>query len=74
MRIFWIGFILFFFGVILKSEAQILTFKKTPIVFFSPSKSMFQVINNDTLFSSKGLGDAWKMSIIHYQQAMDYNT
>jgi hypothetical protein len=74
MRIFWIGFILFFFGAILRSEAQTLTFKKTPIVFFSPSKNLFQVINNDTLFSSKGLGDPWKMSIIRYQQAMDYNT
>ena len=74
MRNCWWGVILFFFGVSSKGEAQTLTFKRTPIVFFSPSKNLFQVINNDTLYSSKGSGDVWHLSTIHYQKEIDYTT
>jgi hypothetical protein len=74
MRICCWGIILFCFAIGSRSEAQTLTFKKTPIVFFSPSKNLFQVINNDTLYSSKGSGDVWHLSTIHYQKEMDYTT
>ena len=74
MRICWWGVILFFFGINSISEAQTLTFKKSPVVFYSPSKHLFQVINNDTLYSSQGYGDTWQVSTIHYQKGMDYTT
>ncbi len=72
MRICCWGIILFFFVVGSKSEAQTLTFKKTPVVFYSRYKQLFQVINNDTLYSSKGVGDVWRVSAIHYPKDLDY--
>jgi hypothetical protein len=74
MRSFWVFTFLILFGFTQVGEAQLLVFKKTPVVFFSKANNHFHVISNDTLFSSYGLGHPWKVNKIHYQEGIDYNT
>lgn len=55
-------------------HAQVLEFPETPIVFFSSNKNAFQVIWNDSLFTSKGVGSPWELSSIRYEKGIDYTS